>query len=57
MKMTQEEYKDLVMRIAVEISPLIIEKKTDSISAAEHIAIYAEEIAEAVDLVFKRNLS
>lgn len=56
MKITQEEYKDLVMRIAVEISPLLIEKKVDSITSAKHIALFAEEIAEAVDLVFQRNL-
>ncbi|MET3538722.1 hypothetical protein [Chryseobacterium limigenitum] len=46
--LTDEEFKKLVIEIAIKISPILVEKKPDSWSAAENIAIYSKDIAEAV---------
>lgn len=54
-KLTPEEYKKLVIDITVKISPLLIEKKPDSVSAAENIALYATDIADAVESILKKN--
>lgn len=53
-ELTKEEYKKLVMEIAVSISPFLIKRKPDSISAAEHISIYARDIADAVEHILKQ---
>lgn len=55
-KLTPEEYKKLVIEITVKISPLLIEKKPDSVSAAENIALYARDIADAVESILKSEL-
>ncbi|MGN7705301.1 hypothetical protein [Chryseobacterium sp. 22543] len=46
--LTDEEFKKLVIEIAIKISPILVKKKPDSWSAAENIAIYSRDIAEAV---------
>lgn len=57
-KLTNEEYKQLVMSIAIEISPKLIEiKKEGSDIAATHIALYARDIADAVDSILRENSS
>ena len=52
-KLSEKEYKKLVIKIAVNISPVMLDKKSDSISAAEHIALFAKDIANAVNLVLE----
>lgn len=53
-KLNEKEYKDLIIQVAIKISPILVQKKPDSISAGENIAIYARDIADAVDCVLKR---
>jgi len=53
-ELTKEECKQLVMKVAVAVSPLLVEKKSDSMSAAKHIALYATDIADAVESILKK---
>ncbi|MFH4966538.1 hypothetical protein V8G69_16170 [Gaetbulibacter sp. M235] len=55
-KLTPEEYKDLVVKIAIKISPILVKIKPDSLSAGEHIALYAKDIADAVEVVLKKGI-
>ena len=47
-KLTAEEYKKLVMDVAIKISPEIVKIKENSELASEAIALYARDIAGAV---------
>lgn len=47
-KLTEEEYKKLVIDIAIKISPEIVKIKANSDLASEAIALYAKDIADAV---------
>lgn len=55
-QLSEKEYKKLVIEIAVNISPLILDKKLDSIYAAERIALFAIDIANAVNLVLENQI-
>ncbi|TXD52211.1 MULTISPECIES: hypothetical protein [unclassified Polaribacter] len=55
-KLSEKEYKKLVIEIAVHISPVIIDKKLDSITAADQIAVFAKDIANAVNLVLENQI-
>jgi hypothetical protein len=55
-KLSEKEYKKLVIEIAVNISPIMLDKKSDSISAAERIALFAKDIANAVNLVLENQI-
>jgi hypothetical protein len=46
-KLSEKDYKKLVIEIAVKISPAFIDK-TDSISAGEKISLYASDIANSI---------
>jgi len=46
-KLSEKDYKKLVIEIAVKISPAFIDK-TDSISAGEKTAQYAMDIANSI---------
>lgn len=55
-KLTKEEYKKLVIDLAIKISPIIIEKKETSDIASITIAQYAKDIADAVsDILGNKN--
>jgi hypothetical protein len=51
--LTKDEYKKLVIDVAIAVSPLLIERKPDSVVAGEHIALYARDIADAVEHILK----
>ena len=53
LKLNEKEYKELIIQVAIKISPILVKKKPDSVSAGENIAIYARDIADAVDSVLK----
>lgn len=55
-KLTDEEYKQLLMRVAVQISPVIVEThKSDSEETGKQVALYARDISEAVDAILRDN--
>lgn len=54
MKLTDEEYKKIVIEVAIKISPILVKAKPDSFVAAENIAIYARDIADAVESILKQ---
>lgn len=54
-KLTKDEYKKIVIEVAIKISPLLIKKKPDSLSAAENISLYARDIADAVEFIINEN--
>ncbi|WP_299244127.1 hypothetical protein [uncultured Aquimarina sp.] len=47
-KITDQEYKSLIIDIAKSISPEIIKLKSNSWDAAETVAIYSKNIADEV---------
>ena len=53
-KLTKEEYKNLVTNVAIQISPILIEKKATSDVASITIAKYAVDIADAVNDVLNK---
>jgi len=53
LKLNEKEYKDLIIQIAIKISPILVTKKPNSVSAGENIAIYARDITDAVDSVLR----
>jgi hypothetical protein len=55
-KLSEKEYKKLVIEIAVNISPVMLDKKPDGISVAERIARFAKDIANAVNLVLENKI-
>lgn len=55
-KLSEKEYKKLVIEIAVNISTVILDKKPDCISVAERIARLAKDIAKAVNLVLENQI-
>lgn len=52
--LTTEEYKKLIIDVAIQISPVLVKIKPDSITAGEHIALYARDIAESIDANLKK---
>lgn len=56
-KLTEKEYKNLVIQVAIQISPILIDKKgATSDVTGESVALYARDIADAVDEVLIRGL-
>lgn len=55
--MTNQEYTDLVSKITVEISQQMISLKDKSDLAAESIATYACDIADAVEAEIRQRRS
>ncbi|MBR9847602.1 MAG: hypothetical protein GYB35_16540 [Algicola sp.] len=53
LKLNEEEYKELIIQVAIKISPILVKKKPDSVSAGQNIAIYARDIADSVDSVLR----
>ncbi|MEO2061897.1 MAG: hypothetical protein ABGW97_02855 [Christiangramia sp.] len=51
LNLSEKEYKELIIEISKRISPELVKVKPDSISAGENIAIYARDIADAVNSV------
>lgn len=56
MKLTEQEYKDLIISVATAISPGIIANPPEYNTVAENIAIKARDIADAVDQVLQGDL-
>lgn len=53
--LTKEEYKKLVIDVAIKISPVLIESsKSGSVLTGENISLYARDIADSVELVIKQ---
>lgn len=54
-ELTKEEYKQLVIDVAIKISPKIVdlEEVKNSEQAGNTVALYARDIAMAVDSVLK----
>lgn len=55
-KLTEKEYKDLIIKIAIKISPVLVVKELEHLSTGENIAIKAGQIADAVNLVLEGKL-
>lgn len=49
MKLTEQEYKDLIMSVATAISPTIVANPPEYNTVAENVAIQARDIADAVN--------
>lgn len=55
-KLSDQEYKQLVIDVAIAISPKIIQlKNSTSDVVGATVALYARDIAEAVDAVLRDN--
>lgn len=54
-KLSESEYKKLIMKVAIKISPTLIHKdKMNSSHTGESISSYARNIADAVELVINQ---
>ena len=54
-KLSEAEYKQLIMEVAIKISPTLIHKeRMNSAHTAESISLYARDIADAVELVINQ---
>lgn len=53
MELTEKEFKDLVIGVAIKIAPMIIEKGKPSDATANVVALYSHHIAEAVNDILK----
>ncbi|UOB18419.1 hypothetical protein [Abyssalbus ytuae] len=49
-KLTDEEYKNLIIDLAKKIAPVVIKKKESSHLASEEVALYALHIAEEIKI-------
>ena len=50
-KLSEKEYKKLVIDIAKNISPVLVQRENDVVFNAENIALQAKQIATAVNEV------
>jgi|AntRauMFilla1563_2_1112583.scaffolds.fasta_scaffold21512_3 hypothetical protein len=55
-KLSDKEYKKLIIEIAVQISPVMIEQKQENIATAKHIALFAKDITDAVNTVLEQQI-
>lgn len=55
-KLSEKEYKDLVIKIAIKISPVLVVQELEHLTSGENIAIKAGQIADAVGLVLEGKL-
>lgn len=53
-KLTDKEYKKLVIKIAVTISPILIQRHGDIQKAGEQVSLYAKEIANAMKTALEK---
>lgn len=53
MKLTEQEYKDLIIAVATAISPVMVANPPEYNTVAENVAIKARDIADAVDQVLQ----
>lgn len=53
-KLSEKEYKKLVIEIAKNISPVLVQNENEVVSNANKIANYAKEIANSVNNVLER---
>lgn len=54
-KLSDKEFKKLIIDVAKNISPIIIQRENDPISNAENIALFAKQIATSVNAVLVSN--
>jgi phenylpyruvate tautomerase PptA (4-oxalocrotonate tautomerase family) len=55
-KLSDKEYKKLIIEIAKQISPVVIQRQQDNITAAEQVASLAKDITDAVSAVLEKQL-
>ncbi|WP_439132638.1 hypothetical protein [Polaribacter sp.] len=48
-KLSEKEFKKLVIDVAKNISPVLVQKENDVVTNAENIAFYAKQIAISVN--------
>ncbi|SDS42817.1 hypothetical protein SAMN05216503_3030 [Polaribacter sp. KT25b] len=53
-KLSEKDYKKLVIEIALKISPALIEKTDDISTASEQISLYAKDIANSIQSVLEK---
>ncbi|MGK0411924.1 MAG: hypothetical protein ACJA1B_000112 [Polaribacter sp.] len=53
-KLSDKEYKKLITEIATQISPVVIQRQQDNITAAEQVASLAKDITDAVNTVLEK---
>ena len=51
--LTDQEFKELVIKVAIKIAPKIIENSKNGDIAADAVATYSYHIAEAVSSILK----
>lgn len=56
-KLSEKEFKKLVIEVAKNISPVLVEKDNDIIANANNIASYALQIATSVNTVLTEQKS
>lgn len=54
-KLSDKEFKKLIIDVAKNISPIIIQRENDPISNAENIALFSKQIATSVNAVLVSN--
>lgn len=50
-KLSEKEYKKLIIDISKNISPILVQQGENIATTAENIALYAEQITNAVNKV------
>ena len=50
-KLSEKEYKKLIIDISKNISPILVQQGENITTTAENIALYAEQITNAVNKV------
>jgi len=50
-KLSEKEFKKLIIEVAINISPVLVKNQNDTVFNADKIALYAKEIAVAVNHV------
>jgi hypothetical protein len=56
-KLSEKEFKKLVIDVAKNISPVLVQKGNDPIMDAENIAIYSKQIANSVNAILAKEES
>lgn len=51
LKLSEKEFKKLVIDVAKNISPVLVQNENDVVSNADSIAAYAKQIATSVNKV------
>lgn len=53
MELTDQEFKKLVLKVAVKIAPTLVKESTSSDAASDLVATYSYHIADAVKSILK----